>query len=561
MAERGFMDKRTLLAVALALGIYYVWWWAFGPTPPPAGGADTGAVAEVEAPPEAPLEPVAPQAQPEPTMAQDLPLVELDYAACGFESQVSSRGGGLHSLILDEHESPYDVLPLWKWGYQQITGPRGPWKPYGDPPGPAQLASDEATFLAVGTGDLDSAFPMLEVVEQSPERITLRGVTAEGIELTRVWSSVPHEQGPGCLVDVSTTWRNLGQGPFTGKLWLASHDVLPEKSSRYSPTSRPVAYMGDDFESFDKIHKLEEPEPREGEVSYVGLADGYFAAVYLLDAGDPGQVWFTPREHGEATAYGSHLVFDTTLAVGERFEEHAQLLVRPKNRDELRKLRPELGELVQLGFFGFFARILLWLLNTFHGLVGNWGLAIMTMTLVVKGLFFPLTQMSFKSSQRMQAVQPQLQKLREELKENPEELNRRTMEIFKKEGVNPLGGCLPMLIQMPVWFALYSVLLSSVDLYHTEFLYLRDLSVADPYMVLPTIVVALMLVQQRFMPTGNMDPAQARMMKMMPLIFGFFFFTFPSGLVLYIFVNMVLTILQQWYIKRRFGKPTAPAPA
>ena len=136
------------------------------------------------------------------------------------------------------------------------------------------------------------------------------------------------------------------------------------------------------------------------------------------------------------------------------------------------------------------------------------------------------------------------------------------MQLFRENKVNPLGGCLPMLIQMPIWIALYRVLLNSVDLFHTEWFYLRDLSSIDPYCIMPVIVVALMMVQQRFTPMGNMDPNQARMMKMMPLIFGFFFFTFPSGLVLYIFVNMCLTILQQWIIKKKFKKPElAAAPA
>ena len=184
----------------------------------------------------------------------------------------------------------------------------------------------------------------------------------------------------------------------------------------------------------------------------------------------------------------------------------------------------------------------------------------MALTLTVKLIFFPLTQMAYKSSQRMQALQPQLKAIREKYADNQEELNRRTMALFKENKVNPIGGCLPMLIQMPIWIALYRVLLTSVDLYHTDFLYLRDLSVADPYCILPVIVVGLMFLQQQFMPTGNMDPNQARIMKLMPLFMGFLFFSFPSGLVLYILVNMMLTILQQWVIKRRFGTVT-PAPA
>jgi len=213
---------------------------------------------------------------------------------------------------------------------------------------------------------------------------------------------------------------------------------------------------------------------------------------------------------------------------------------------------------VDFGWFAFFAKILLWLLKQFEALLGNWGLAIILLTFVVKLALFPLTQMSFKSSQAMQAIQPRLQEIREKYADSPEELNRQTIELFKTAGVNPVGGCLPMLLQMPIWIALYNVLLNSVELYQTKFLYLRDLTSPDPYGVLPLVVVVLMMVQQQMMPMGNMDPAQQRIMKYMPLLFGLFFFSSPSGLVVYIFVNMVLTILQQWLIKRTYGVATVP---
>jgi YidC/Oxa1 family membrane protein insertase len=155
----------------------------------------------------------------------------------------------------------------------------------------------------------------------------------------------------------------------------------------------------------------------------------------------------------------------------------------------------------------------------------------------------------------MSALQPKLQELREKYADNQEELNRRTIEMFRAAGVNPVGGCLPMLAQMPVWIALYAMLYSSVELYQTDFLYLKDLSSADPYAVLPLIVVVLMMIQQQLIPMGNMDPAQQRIMKLMPLFFGFLFFSFPSGLVLYIFVNTLLSMVQQWLIKRMYAVP------
>ena len=159
----------------------------------------------------------------------------------------------------------------------------------------------------------------------------------------------------------------------------------------------------------------------------------------------------------------------------------------------------------------------------------------------------------------MKAIQPQLNEIREKYKDDQQKQQQETMALFKEHKVNPLGGCLPMLIQMPVWFALYSVLLYSADLYHTEFLYLKDLSAPDPYCVLPVLVIVVMMLQQRFTPTGNMDPAQARMIKMMPLFFGIFWFMFPSGLVVYVFINTLVSILQQWWIRRSFRSSQPPA--
>jgi YidC/Oxa1 family membrane protein insertase len=180
----------------------------------------------------------------------------------------------------------------------------------------------------------------------------------------------------------------------------------------------------------------------------------------------------------------------------------------------------------------------------------------------VKALFFRLSQRAFESSQAMQALQPEVKALQEQLKDNPEELNRRMMQLWQERGVNPMGGCLPMFVQMPVWIALYAALWSSVELYHAGFGWLKDLTEVDPYLILPTAVTALMVGQQRMMPTSGMSPEQAQMMRWMPLVFGLFFYTLPSGLVLYMFVNTLLSILQQWYIKRNFElKPPMTAGA
>lgn len=554
------MDKRTILAVGAALLSYYVWMmWVNTNDPGPVEDVPAEVTvpaddAPVAAPPPS-AEPVVPTLQVAPV---ELPERELAWSACGIDATVSSEGGTLSNVQLRDQLAPFQTRPLWRWVVDTVTGKApGPWLPYGPDPGAEVVLSEQARLLEVGAGPGPAPRVSMDVAPDGA--LTLRGTTPEGLEITRVLRERPGEH---CLIDVDVTWRNVGGQAFSGPLWTGVHDLVPKRYSRYKVSARPVAWYDGNFELYKKVYKkLTEPQPREGNASYVGMTSGYFGAVMLTAPGSTGHAVFSPLVVGDQTLYGVDVVWDTTLAPDEAHTESLQLFVGSKIISDLKEIRPELGDIVYLGWLGFFAKILLMLLGFFHGLIGNWGLAIITLTVVVKAAFFPLTQMSFRSSQAMSELQPELKKLKEQLKDKPEELNRRTMELFKEHGVNPLGGCLPMVIQMPVWFSLYTALLNSVDLYHTKFLYLRDLSAADPYMILPVIVVGLMLVQQQFMPTGNMDPNQARIMKMMPLMFGFFFFTFPSGLVLYIFVNMVLTIAQQVFIKRQFRKKPKAAPA
>jgi YidC/Oxa1 family membrane protein insertase len=193
-------------------------------------------------------------------------------------------------------------------------------------------------------------------------------------------------------------------------------------------------------------------------------------------------------------------------------------------------------------------------------LVVNWGVAIILLTVTVKISFWKLTTKSFASGRKMQALAPQMAEIKEKYKGDAQKAGQAQMELFKKEGVNPMSGCLPMLIQMPVWFALYSVLLFASDLYQAEFLYVRDLTSVDPYGVLPTLVGVVMVIQQFLTPMSpTMDPMQRKMMRMMPLVFVVIMYSFPSGLALYILVNTLFSIVQMWRVNKAY--PLAPLPA
>jgi YidC/Oxa1 family membrane protein insertase len=216
---------------------------------------------------------------------------------------------------------------------------------------------------------------------------------------------------------------------------------------------------------------------------------------------------------------------------------------------------------VDYGNFKIISQPLFWVLKLFHRWSGNWGIAIILLTLVIKLIFFPLSAASYRSMAKMKLVTPRLMKLREQYGDDKVKMNQAMMDLYKTEKINPLGGCLPIVVQIPVFIALYWVLFESVELRHAPFyLWIRDLSAPDPWYVLPTLMMISMIVQTRLNPTPP-DPVQAKVMMIMPLVFGVMFYFFPSGLVLYWFVNNILSILQQWQITRMIGGDKTAAGA
>ncbi|QXH46711.1 membrane protein insertase YidC [Pseudomonas xanthosomatis] len=250
-----------------------------------------------------------------------------------------------------------------------------------------------------------------------------------------------------------------------------------------------------------------------------------------------------------------------SVPAGAKAETSAMLYAGPKIQSKLKELSPGLELTVDYGFLWFIAQPIFWLLQHIHSLLGNWGWSIIVLTMLIKGLFFPLSAASYRSMARMRAVAPKLAQLKERFGDDRQKLSQAMMELYKKEKINPLGGCLPILVQMPVFLALYWVLLESVEMRQAPWmLWITDLSIKDPFFILPIIMGATMFIQQRLNPTPP-DPMQAKVMKMMPIIFTFFFLWFPAGLVLYWVVNNCLSISQQWFITRRIEAASKNAAA
>jgi YidC/Oxa1 family membrane protein insertase len=282
---------------------------------------------------------------------------------------------------------------------------------------------------------------------------------------------------------------------------------------------------------------------------WVAWLQHYFVSAWVPQADQTNQVL------ARKDSQGNYIVGFTgqTLSIppGASGEVSAKLYAGPKIQSDLAQLSPGLELTVDYGFLWFLAQPIFWLLENIHNLVGNWGWSIVFLTIIIKLIFFPLSAASYKSMARMRAVAPKLQALKEQFGEDRQKMSQAMMELYKKEKINPLGGCLPILVQMPVFLALYWVLLESVEMRQAPWiLWITDLSIKDPFFLMPIIMGATMFIQMQLNPTPP-DPMQAKVMKMMPIIFTFFFLWFPAGLVLYWVVNNILSIGQQWYITRK----------
>ncbi len=563
MNEGDGNEKRAILAIVLSLAVVWIWSSFIAPQQAPIAPVAEQPVVEHQQPAAdgATAQPVVADgsaAQPAVELAQatpDLPERTVALASDQWNGEWTSRGGVLRGLELPNHHGPYTINVIYMWVLAKIKGEDpGPYRPYADGDQPERLLSEAARLGMAGGMDSVFADGDYELVSSSPTEAVFSRVTAGGLRITKRYRVGPEPyQG---ILDIR--YENASQQTLRGRLWAGVADTMEGKYTRFSNFARPASVVDGDLEVEEDLEDLKEgPERRPGAVSWIGIASRYFLLAMVPDKLDWGR--------HEAAAVGTELggVFlvadDVELTPGAAEELSLRIYAGPKAHKELTELGSDLEKSIQWGFFGFFAKILYWLLVAIHGLVGNWGLAIIALTLLVKGIFYPLTQKSFRSQQEMKKIQPLMNEMKEKYKDDREMQAQEQMRLFKEHGVNPMSGCLPMLIQMPIWFALYSTLLYSVDLYRSEFLVWQDLSSQDPFAVLPILVGVLMLAQQWMTPMTGIDPAQAKMFKLMPLIFIFIMFSLPSGLCLYITINSVLTIVQQWFIREKYGGDLAPA--
>ncbi len=288
---------------------------------------------------------------------------------------------------------------------------------------------------------------------------------------------------------------------------------------------------------------------------WVSMQQQYFVSAWIPDS--KAHNHYFSRVHDNDIYTIGFVGPELNVPAGTTATTNAKMYVGPEMQEELDKLAPHLGKTIDFGWLFFLSQPIYWLLAKINSVVGNWGWSIVLITLIIKLLFYKLSESSYRSMAKMRDLQPRMTAMKERYGDDKQKMSQAMMELYRKEKVNPLGGCLPMLIQMPFFLALYYVLIESVHLRHAPWmLWVHDLSAPDPLYILPGLMMLAMLMQTRLSPTPP-DRAQAIMMYVMPLGFSVFFATFPAGLVLYWFVNILFSIMQQAYIMQKFsGKKT-----
>jgi len=386
--------------------------------------------------------------------------------------------------------------------------------------------------------------------------VELATTTPEGLEFTKRISVTAGSY----VIQIDWQVRNAATTALTLRPWSQIQRHWTEAMAAgdtYTYTGAAWSTPEDRYsrKSFDDMRTLSlDQKATDG---WVAMLQHYFVSAVIPPAGEPWQL-YSRAAQGERFIIGASGP-QQELAPGATTSVQVRYFVGPKLQDVLERVAPGLDLTVDYGALWIFAKPLWWLMSALHTLTGNWGWAIVLLTVTVKVAFYRLSAASYRSMAHLRRVQPKVQALRERHKDDPTQLQKAMMDIYREEKINPLGGCLPILVQAPVFFSLYWVLLESVELRQAPWvLWIADLSAPDPWFILPLVMGATMVLQTRLNPPAP-DPMQQRMMEIMPIVFTGFTAFFASGLVLYWLVNNVLSIAQQWLITRGIEAEAAPA--
>jgi YidC/Oxa1 family membrane protein insertase len=499
-------------------------------------------------------------AQPTYRLLDEAPAESLFIETDLVRAEISTRGGDLVWLGLKRYQSDAPAEE-------------------NETASPFALFSDEHSYLAQ-SGLIGESLPTHKTLltplpgtrslaeDSNTLEVRLAAPETQGVRATKVYT---FHRG-SYLIDVTWEIENQRATPLVSDAYfqLQRDGKAPSGDTFMLSTFNGAAVYTNEGKyqktTFDEIAKGEAKFVREAQDGWMAMVQHYFVAAWAPR--DTIQREFFMKKiskAGEKEVFTAGLILPVSqIAPQTTGKVSVPLFAGPQEQSALKTVAPGLDLVVDYGWLHIIAAPIFWVLAFINQLVGNWGWSIIVLTVLIKLLFYPLSAASYKSMARMRALTPRLAVLKERYADDKARMNQEMMRLYQTEKVNPLGGCLPILIQIPVFIALYWVLLGAVEMRGAPWIFwIEDLSVSDPYYVLPVIMMVSMLVQTRLNPTPP-DPLQARMMLIMPLVFGVMFFFFPSGLVLYWVVNNLISIAQQWQINRMLDKPrkiTRPAAA
>ncbi len=561
------MDTQRMILVVIFLlsGFFLFEKWQAEHRPPPVAAPATPSAAPPQAatdvPPQPTKAPVVPPATPGASPGAAAPSGKTVTVTTDLlRAEIDTAGGVIREVALLMHRDPGDEA-----------------KPY-----LALLRTPERTNVAQ-SGLLGEGMPNHRTVYEALPGPRELAPGADALTLTleataqngdKVRQLLTFHRG-SYVIDVAYEVTNAGAAPISPYAYFQL--VRDTKTQGSHNSMAPVSYAGPViYNEADKFKKVEfgdldklaadptrkPPYTKNGDNGWVGMVEHYFVSAWL-----PSDEKKLPREFYarklDAGTYAAGVVVPVgTIAPGATGRLDVPLYVGPQDQEALAKLAKGLDLTVDYGIFTVIAAPLFWLLKWLYGIIGNWGWAIIAMTIIIKSAFYPLNHASARSMAKMKVIAPKLKALQAQYADDKQQLQVKMMEMYKQEKINPLGGCLPILVQIPVFIALYWVLLSAVELRHAPWIgWIHDLSAPDPYFVLPVVYAITAYLQVKLSPTPISDPVQAKVMQIMPIAFSVMFVFFPSGLVLYWLVNNCIQIFQQWHMNYLLEKEAAVAAA
>ncbi len=527
------MEKRVLIAVILSIVVMYGYSFLF---PPPKHQQPENVAAPViqsAVPVAVKSLPVIDQSAP---VHSGIPVADAKDVTVDtdvFKAVFSTQGAALKRLVLKKYKDQVgsagkEIVLTNENNINQFT-----------------VVTEYPGFIGSSLSPFSITTPNITLTGAETKSVDFTLMTSTGVLLIKRFTFT----GSGYGIVLDNILQNRSSTLQDGSLitLLRNRSVKPKEENGRFEVFGP-ATLSEAGVSFDAVSDLAKAEKSYSKaVKWTGFADKYFLNAVIAKDSSINSVSLK-----DANGVLEQRIASAKLSLdpGKEANFSYTLYFGPKDIDLLKAQGNRLEESIDLGWFAVIAKPLLHSLKLFYGYLHNYGLAIIVITVILKILFFPLTHKSYKSMKEMQKLQPKMQELKEKHKDDRDGLNRSVMELYKTHKVNPLGGCLPMVVQIPVFFGLYKALMFSIELRHAPFYFwLQDLSAKDPYYVTPIIMGATMFIQQKMTPT-NMDPIQAKMMLALPVVFTAMFLNFPSGLVLYWLVNNILTIAQQMYINR-----------